>query len=170
MASFAKCILLILFAAPLLFLVSCTSAPPKEEIRQALTELITAIEAKKHRTVTNKLTKTFLGNNRLNQRSMSALVFRYYLRHQYIKIYTIVNSIEITSKKRSKTQQAIMTFHAALTSTTSVLPEHMRIFKITAYWEKSAGSWKMSKANWVEVRPQSIYPKFKEQMVMLENN
>lgn len=127
-------------------------------------ELVLAVEQKKQRAVTNKLTKDFRGIGRFNQQTMSALVFRYYLRHKFIKIYTLINSIEIKTTE-TDSPQAKMVFHAALTGTKSTLPEHMRVFKIDSHWVRINKEWKMAKANWIEVRPQTIYPEIKKLII-----
>jgi len=137
---------------------SCSSDDPKRALRQSLAELVTAVENKKHRAVINKLTPNFRGNHHFDQQTMSALVFRYYLRHKFIKIYTLVNSIEIKDLK------AGMVFHAVLTSTENALPEHMRAFRINSRWELKDKEWIMAEANWVEVLPRTIYPEIKPLM------
>jgi len=145
--------LYIVIAFSLTILSGCSSDDPKQALRKSLHELVTAVEQKQHRTVTNKLTTDFRGNARLNQQTMSALIFRYYLTHKYIKIYTLINSIELSEDGEAS---AKMIFHAALTSTENALPEHMRVFKIESHWIKKEKDWLMAKANWVEVRPQAI--------------
>ena len=151
--------LYIVIAFSLSILSSCNSDAPKDALRKSLHELVTAVEQKKQRTVTNKLTTDFRGNARLNQQTMSALIFRYYLTHKYIKIYTLINSIELSDDSEDAKNggaSAKMTFHAALTSTENALPEHMRVFKIESHWIKKEKDWLMAKANWIEVRPQAI--------------
>ena len=148
--------LYIVIAFFLSILSGCNSDDPKQALRTSLQELVTAVEQKQHRTVTNKLTTDFRGNARLNQQTMSALIFRYYLTHKYIKIYTLINSIELSEDGKNGGGSAKMTFHAALTSTENALPEHMRVFKIESLWIQKEKDWLMAKANWVEVRPQTI--------------
>lgn len=151
-----------------LSLCSCSQNDPKQALRDSLQQLVSAVEEKKHRAVTNKLVKNFRGNGRFNQQTMSALVFRYYVRHKFIKIYTLINSIEIKSITENNAK-AKMIFHAALTSSKKSLPEHMRVFKIDSRWEIIDKEWKMSTANWIEVRPQSVYPQMKELIISLNN-
>jgi len=146
-------------AFSLLILSGCNSEDPKKALKESLQNLVSAVEQKKHRTVTNKLTTDFRGNARLNQQTMSALIFRYYLTHKYIKIYTLINSIELSENHVDGINgeaSAKMIFHAALTSTENALPEHMRVFKIESYWIKKEKDWLMATANWIEVRPQTI--------------
>ncbi len=138
----------------LFFLNSCSEDNAEKALKQALAELVSAVENKQHRSVTQKLSSDFRGNKRLNQQTMSALVFRYYLRHKFINIYTHINTIKITQDKN----EADMLFHAVLTGTKSTLPEHMRAFKIQSHWLKVDNEWKIKEANWVEVRAQTIYP------------
>ena len=137
---------------------ACSGEDPKRELKQSLAELVTAIEQKQHRTVTNKLTKNFRGNHHFDQQTMSALVFRYYLRHKFIKIYTLVNSIELQDK------QAKMIFHAMLTGTENALPEHMRAFRVVSKWDQIEKEWKIAEATWIEVLPRTIYPEMKHQI------
>ena len=151
-----------------LLLSGCFEDDSKQALKQSLQELVSAVEQKKQRAVTNKLTKDFRGNGRFNQQTMSALVFRYYLRHKFIKIYTLINSIEIKAIE-TDSPQAKMLFHAALTSTKSTLPEHMRVFRIDSRWLRIDKEWKMVEANWIEVRPQTVYPEIKKLIISLNN-
>ncbi len=146
--------IVLISSSALFFLNSCTQDDDEKALKQALAELVSAVENKQHRSVSRKLTTDFRGNKRLNQQTMSALVFRYTLRHKFIKIYTRVNTIKISQDKN----EANMLFHALLTGTESTLPERMRAFRIESRWLKLNNEWKINAANWVEVRAQAIYP------------
>ena len=61
-----------------------------------------------------------------------------------------------------------MTFHVALTSSEKILPERMRVYKVNAQWILEKKEWKILKADWIEVRPQSVYPQIKEQVSSLK--
>jgi len=153
---------LILFFSVVLFLTSCSREDPKLALKQSLAELVTAVEQKKHHAINQKMTRNFIGNNRLNSQTMTALIFRYVIRYRFIKVYTLVNSIEI--EPEAEENLARMTFHAALTSSEKMLPERMRVYKVNAHWVLKNNEWKILKADWVEVRPQTIYPQIKEQI------
>jgi len=150
---------LILFFSVVLFLTSCSREDPKLAIKQSLAELVTAVEQKSHHTFNQKMTRNFIGNNRLNPQAMTALIFRYVIRYRFVRIYTLVNSIEI--EPESEGSRARMTFHVALTSSKQTVPERMRVYKVNAYWIIKNNKWKILKANWLEVRPQSFYPQIK---------
>lgn len=141
-------------------LSGCFEDNMKPALKQSLQELVLAVEQKKQLTVTNKLTSGFRGNARYNQHTMSELIFQYYPKHKFIKIYTLVNAIEI--KTIASNPHAKMQFHLVLTSTKSTLPEHMRVFKIESRWLRLNKEWKMTEASWIEVRPQTVYPKIKK--------
>ena len=139
-------------------LSACSGDDPKRELKRSFAELVTAIEQKQHLTVTNKLTKNFRGNHHFDQQTMSALVFRYYLRHKFIKIYSLINSIELEDKKEK------MIFHIMLTGTENALPKHMRAFRVVSEWKKIDKDWKIAEATWIEVLPRTIYPEIKHQI------
>ncbi len=149
--------IVLIFSLSLLFLGSCSNNDAEQALKHSLNDLVNAIENKQYRAVTNTMTRQFSGNHRFNQQTMSALIFRYYLRHKFIKIYTVVNAIEMDENK----QTAKMLFHAVLTGTKKTLPEHMRAFRVQSQWLKIDGEWKIKKADWQEVRAQSIYPEIK---------
>lgn len=150
--------IVIIFSLSLLFLNSYTDDSAEQALKQSLAGLVSAVENRQYRHVTQKLTTNFQGNSRFNQQTMSALIFRYTLRYKLIKIYTLINTIEMSEDKN----KAKMLFHALLTSTKSTLPEHMRAFRINSHWVNIDNEWKIKKANWIEVRAQSIYPEVKE--------
>jgi len=164
--------LYILILGLTLQLAACSSDDSKQALRQSLNELITAVEQKKHRAVTQKLTSNFQGNKRFNQQTMSALIFRYYIRYRFIKIYSLINSIKIEpgNESSSDSKLAKMTFHVALTSSKNALPEHMRVFKVDSHWIRIDKEWKILKADWLEVRPQSVYPQIKQQIISWQTN
>jgi len=137
----------------------CSQEDPEYLLRQSLKELVNIVEQKKRRALTNKLTLDFSGNKIFTRRSMSALVFRYYLQHKIIRLYTLINVLEVKTQNTGK-----IIFHIALTSTTSTLPEHMRVFKVESEWRLEDKAWKISRANWLEVRPNSVYPQIIEQV------
>ncbi|VAW96349.1 hypothetical protein MNBD_GAMMA23-1748 [hydrothermal vent metagenome] len=141
----------------LFFLNSCSEDNAEKALKLALAELVSAVENKQYRSVTQKLTTHFRGNKRLNQQTMSALVFRYTLRHKFVKIYTVVNTIEVAKDKK----EANMLFHTLLTGTKSTLPEHMRAFRVQSHWLKADNEWKIKEANWIEVQAQTVYPRIK---------
>jgi len=147
--------IVIISSLSLLFLNNCSQNTAEQALRLLLADFVRSIESKQHLAVTQKFTRHFIGNKRFNQNAMSVLIFRYYLRHKTIKIYTVVRSIKMSTSKT----EAQMQFHALLTSTKNTLPEHMRTFKISAHWVNINDQWKINKANWIEVRAQSIYPK-----------
>jgi len=153
--------IVIIFSLPLLFLNGCANDDAKQALKQSLADIVSAVENKQHFGVKQKITTNFQGNNRFDQRTIVALIFRYTLRHKNIRIYTIVNAIEMAKDEHA----AKMLFHAVLTSTKNTLPEHMRAFRIQSHWVKVEGDWKIKKARWVEVRAQSIYPEIKKQIV-----
>lgn len=144
-------------------LSGCAKDNHEDALKKSLRELVSAVEQKEHFVVTNKLSTGFRGNNHFDQRTMSALVFRYYLRHKFIRIYTVIKTIQITDIETANTT-AKMTFHAALTSTENALPEHIRVFKIDSHWVQIDEEWKMDKAHWIEVRAQALYPEIKALM------
>jgi len=144
----------LIFSMPLFFLTSCTQDNAENALKQTLTELVSAVENKQHRSVRQKLAPDFKGNHRFNQQTMSAYVFRYYLRHKFIKIYTLVNTIDMSKDKN----EAKMLFHAVLTSTKTTLPERMRAFRVQSHWVKLDNEWRIKAANWVEVQAQTVYP------------
>jgi len=150
-------------------LSGCFEDDAKQVLKQSLQELVASVEQKKQRAVSNKLTSNFRGNLQFNQQTMSSLIFTYYRSHKFIKIYTLINAIEIKEIKTDSPQAKIV-FHAALTSTKSTLPEHMRVFKIDSRWLKVDREWKMSAANWIEVLPQTVYPEIKKRIEYLKDN
>jgi len=154
---------LILLVSLALILTGCSREDPKLALKQSLAELVTAVEQKKHHAINQKMTRNFIGNNQLNPQAMTALIFKYVIRYRFIKIYTLVNSIEI--EPESEQSLAKMTFHVALTSSEKMLPERMRVYKVNAHWIMENKEWKLNKANWIEVQPQTIYPKIKDKIV-----
>jgi len=149
--------IVVMYSLSLFFTNSCSSDNTKQAVRQSLSELVDAVEAKKYYEVRQKFTKKFQGNAGFNQRTMVALIFRYTLGHKHIKIYKLINDIEINENKHT----VKMLFHILLTSTKNTLPEHMRAFRIQSKWGKIETEWKITQANWIEVRPQSVYPQVK---------
>ena len=43
------------------------------------------------------------------------------------------------------------------------------VFKIDSRWVRIDKEWKMVEANWIEVRPQTVYPEIKKLIVSLNN-
>lgn len=139
--------------------IGCSQDDPEILLRQSLKELVNIVEQKKRLALTNKLTLDFSGNQHFTHRSMSALIFRYYLQHKIIRLYTLINVLEVKTQNTGK-----ITFHVALTSTTSTLPESLRVFKVESKWRREDKAWKIARANWMEVRPNSVYPQIIEQV------
>lgn len=140
MKVFLKLLLLVLISS----LVACTTPDEETRLREALSNLVDAIEARSVRQVQYYLTDDFKAARHGNTQQLKAFMLLHFRQNQVIHVFT--SNLQMTVQNGT----ADMTFTALVTGSSNWLPERGRRFAVESRWLKLDGDWKISRVNWQE--------------------
>jgi len=136
-----KVLLLIITLA----LVSCEKIPDEEKIRDALSEIETAVENRQTRPVLKHLSENFTGPEGMTVRQIRQLMAANYFRNKNIRVVIAGLSIKITGI------YADVRFNAATAGGTGLLPERLQYYDVETTWQKIDDDWRIVSAGWMPV-------------------
>ena len=127
----------------LLTLVACTKAPPEQALRDTISNLQVAVEARDASAIASFLADDFIGPDGMDRDDARRMATLYLMRHDSIGTTTGPLTVQMQS------DHARVDFTVALTGGSGrLLPESGRAYAVRSGWRIEDGDWKMTSASW----------------------
>ena len=139
-------------------LIGC-SEPVDDEvrIRQRITEMENATEAKQLGDVMQPVDKDFLGNEIIRKVNLKALILLHFRRSKNVHVY--INDLEVVllsgepeakdlDGSEAKITEAKVTCNVVMAGRNKTLPEQARVLQVVSIWKKIEGDWFVASASW----------------------
>ena len=122
---------------------ACSKTPDEQQIREALSEMESAVQNRQTQPVLKHLSSDFRGPHDMTVRQVRQLMAAHYFRNQNINVVLAGLRIEINGIN------ATVRFNAAITGGAGMLPERLQYYDIDTRWRKLDGDWRVIRADWV---------------------
>ena len=128
-----------------LCLGGCARTPPEQALRESLSELQAAVEARDAAAVEERLAEDFIGPEGLDRDGARRLAQVLFLR--YRSTDATLGPLEIAMQDQDR--HAIVRFTAALTAGTGgFLPESGQVYEVETGWRLEGDEWQLVSAEW----------------------
>jgi len=134
------------FSFLLLFgvLAACSEPIPDEtRIRQTISDMEKAAEAKQSGPIMDYLAEDFLGNHVYRKANIRAMLLLQFRQNQHIHVYLRITELSIKHAQAQLTCQVILAGRDE-----KIVPERGRVLDIHSDWEKREGKWQVVRARW----------------------
>lgn len=125
-----------------LLLAGCTRTPPEERLRETVAGLQEAIEERNVSALDEVLAEDFIGPGGLDHRGARRMAQAMFLR--YGDVGVSVGPLDVQVEE----QHATVSFTAALTGGTGMLPDSGQVHDVETGWRLENGEWQLVNANW----------------------
>ncbi len=126
-----------------LSLAGCTRTPPEQALREAMSELQAAIEARDAASVHELLADDFIGPDGLDREGARRLAQGMFLRYRGVD--ATIGPLEIVLQD----EHAQVTFDALVTGGSGgLLPESGQAYDVETGWRMEGGEWRLVNALW----------------------
>jgi hypothetical protein len=126
-----------------LLLVGCARAPAEQRLREALSGLQNAIEAREVGQAIDFVADDFIGRDGLDREGARGLLRLQVIRHQQLGLS--FGPYEITLQG----ERATVRFTAVATGGSgAMLPESARVWQVETGWREEQGQWRLISADW----------------------
>ena len=123
-------------------LVSCAEVDEKTRLRQALDDVVSAVENRSVRKVNQHLTADFKTASHSEIKNIQSFMQLHFRSNTVILIFTSDHQLAIEK------EQGQISFNALVTGSSHWLPERGRHFFVKTAWKKSGGDWKLNRLDW----------------------
>ncbi|MGI8560521.1 MAG: nuclear transport factor 2 family protein [Luteimonas sp.] len=126
-----------------ILLAACTRTPHEQALREAVSGVQAALEARDASTLQAYLADDFIGPEGLDRRGARRMATLYLMRHDRIGV--TLGSLDVTMQG----SHARVRCTAALTGGSGrLLPESGRVYALETGWRLDDGEWKLTSATW----------------------
>jgi len=127
----------------LLILAACTKTPPEQALRDTISDLQAAVEARDASTMASFLADDFIGPDGMDRDDARRMATLSLMRHDSIGATTGPLTVQMQA------DHARVNFTVALTGGSGrLLPESGRVYAVRSGWRIEDGDWKMTSASW----------------------
>ena len=130
-----------LLAATLL-LGACSATPPEQALRESVSDLEAALEARDADALADLLAEDFAGEDGMDRATASRVARLSFLRHRDIGV--ALGPLDITLLEG----HATVRFTAALTGGSGWLPEQGSVYRVETGWRRDGDGWLLTSARW----------------------
>lgn len=126
-----------------LIMAACAKTPPEQALRDAVTGLQAAVEARDASAMQSFLAEDFIGPDGLDRDGARRMAMLHLVRHDSIGTTTGPLAVQMQG------DHARVDFTVALTGGTGrLLPESGQVYAVRSGWRIEDGDWKMSSVSW----------------------
>ena len=125
-----------------LLLGACTTAPPEQRLREAMTGMQAAIEQRDAAALADHLAEDFVGPEGMDRDGARRMALMMLRRYRSVGVTLGPPDIELQDG------HATVRFSAVLTGGSGVLPESARVQDVTTGWRDEGGTWRLTSADW----------------------
>lgn len=126
------------------WLTGCSESVPDEtRLRQAISAMEQAAEAKQTRVILDYLSEDFLGNKVYRKANIRGMLLLHFHQNQHIHVYLRIVDLVVKDGLAFLTCQVILAGQDE-----KIVPERGRILVIDSDWEKRDGEWRVVRAHW----------------------
>jgi ketosteroid isomerase-like protein len=126
-----------------LILAACAKTPPEQALRDAVTGLQAAVEARDASAVQSFLAEDFIGPDGLDRDGARRMATLYLMRHDNIGM--TVGPLAVQMQE----DHARVDFTVAVTGGSGrLLPESGQVYAVRSGWRIEDGDWKMTSVSW----------------------
>ncbi|SDY53050.1 protein of unknown function [Lysobacter sp. yr284] len=130
-------------AAALLALAACSGGSPEQRLRESMTQLQEAIQARDAKAVRAQLADDFVGPQGLDREGARRLAAASFLRYRDVWVRVAAPRYKVEGDR------ATVEFEAALGGGGgSALPEAAQLYQVRTGWRERDGEWRMISAEW----------------------
>lgn len=123
--------------------VGCAPTPPEQELREAMSAVQSAIEARDAGRMDEWLADDFIGPDGLDRAGARRLAQAMFLRHR--DVGAKLGPVELALQEG----HATVRFSAVLTGGSGALvPDAARIYDVETGWRRDDGEWRLTSARW----------------------
>lgn len=123
---------------------SCRRTPPEQRLRDTVTELQQAIDAREPKDIEAILADDFVGNDGLDRVAARRLAAAVFLQHRQVVVRLGALDVVLTDASH-----ATVTFTAAVGGGSGgLLPDSAQIYDVRSGWRLQDGDWRMTTAEW----------------------
>jgi hypothetical protein len=126
-----------------LLLVGCARAPAEQRLREALSGLQNAIEAREVGQAINFVADDFIGRDGLDREGARGLLRLQVLRHQQLGLSFGPYEIALQGERATVRFTAVATGGSG-----AMLPESARVWQVETGWRDEQGQWRLISADW----------------------
>lgn len=125
-------------------LIACAEMDEKARLKQALDDLLGAVEERSVGKVNHYLTTGFKTTSHTGVQNIQSFMLLHFRSNSVIHIFTSDLQLAIENG------QGQISFNALVTGSSHWLPERGRRFFVKTRWKKDAGDWKLDRLGWEE--------------------
>lgn len=126
------------------FMVSCSQPlPDEQQIRQAISEMEKAAEAKESGPILAYLADDFIANKTYRKANIRGMLLLHYRQNQHVHVYLHIKDLHITDDRAKLTCQVILAGRGE-----KIVPERAKAMQIHSSWQKRDGKWRVVRAQW----------------------
>ena len=126
-----------------LLLVGCARAPAEQRLREALSGLQNAIEAREVGQAIDFVADDFIGRDGLDREGARSLLRLQVLRHQQLGLSFGPYEIALQGERATVRFTAVATGGSG-----AMLPESARVWQVETGWRDEQGQWRLISADW----------------------
>lgn len=135
-----RCAAILLLSAAL---AACARTAPEEALRQALADVLAAIESRDAGALSGHLAEDFIGPGGLDRDGARRLAAVHFLRHGEVGVLAGPPDIELEG------EHARVRLAVALSGRSGrLLPDSVEAWQVDAGWHLVDGDWRMTSADW----------------------
>jgi len=144
-------LMLLLIVTIIIAFSACQRETDEQKIKNIITDIQTAAEAKDVKIIINNISKTYKDPQGFNYETIKRLLVGYFL--QYPKISVYINNLEISVENSSARAifQTVLTSGNKTGSITDAIPQSLGMYDFEVSLKKESDGWKVISAKWEQV-------------------